>query len=209
MWIPRHILVLSLAIPAPAVVAAQGHAGHAAVPASPAVARPSDADVAFIHGMIAHHAQAVEMVALVPPRSARREIRLIAERIDVSQRDEIQWMRDWLAEHGGAAGTGHDHAAMDHAAMDHGAMDHGAMPGMLSAEQMAALRQATGLAFDRRFLEGMIRHHEGALVMVKALLGAENAAQRSEIFAFASDVDADQRAEIARMRRVLATLPIR
>jgi uncharacterized protein (DUF305 family) len=74
---------------------------------------------------------------------------------------------------------------------------------------MAALRQATGLAFDRRFLEGMIRHHEGALVMVKALLGAENAAQRSEIFAFASDVDADQRAEIARMRRVLATLPIR
>ena len=199
MWIPRHILVLSLAIPAPAVVAAQGHAGHAAVPASPAVARPSDADLAFIHGMIAHHAQAVEMVALVPPRSARREIRLIAERIDVSQRDEIQWMRDWLAEHGGAAGTGHDHAAMDH----------GAMPGMLSAEQMAALRQATGLAFDRRFLEGMIRHHEGALVMVKALLGAENAAQRSEIFAFASDVDADQRAEIARMRRVLATLPIR
>jgi uncharacterized protein (DUF305 family) len=191
------------------VVAAQGHAGHAAVSASPAVARPSDADLAFIHGMIAHHAQAVEMVALVPPRSARREIRLIAERIDVSQRDEIQWMRDWLAEHGGAAGTGHDHAAMDHAAMDHGAMDHGAMPGMLSAEQMAALRQATGLAFDRRFLEGMIRHHEGALVMVKALLGAENAAQRSEIFAFASDVDADQRAEIARMRRVLATLPIR
>lgn len=207
MWIPRHILVLSLAIPAPAVVAAQGHvghAGHAAVPASPAAARPSDADLAFIHGMIAHHAQAVEMVALVPPRSARREIRLIAERIDVSQRDEIQWMRDWLAEHGGAAGTGHDHAAMDHAAMDHGAM-----PGMLSAEQMAALRQATGLAFDRSFLEGMIRHHEGALVMVKALLGAENAAQRSEIFAFASDVDADQRAEIARMRRVLATLPIR
>jgi uncharacterized protein (DUF305 family) len=204
MWIPRHILVLSLAIPAPAVVAAQGHAGHAAVPASPAAARPSDADFAFIHGMIAHHAQAVEMVALVPPRSARREIRLIAERIDVSQRDEIQWMRDWLAEHGGAAGTGHDHAAMDHAAMDHGAM-----PGMLSAEQMAALRQATGLAFDRSFLEGMIRHHEGALVMVKALLGAENAAQRSEIFAFASDVDADQRAEIARMRRVLATLPIR
>jgi len=199
MWIPRHILVLSLAIPAPAVVAAQGHAGHAAVPASPAAARPSDADLAFIHGMIAHHAQAVEMVALVPPRSARRENRLIAERIDVSQRDEIQWMRDWLAEHGGAAGTGHDHAAMDH----------GAMPGMLSAEQMAALRQATGLAFDRRFLEGMIRHHEGALVMVKALLGAENAAQRSEIFAFASDVDADQRAEIARMRRVLATLPIR
>ena len=209
MWIPRHILVLSLAIPAPAVVAAQGHTGHAAVPASPAAARPSDADLAFIHGMIAHHAQAVEMVALVPPRSARREIRLIAERIDVSQRDEIQWMRDWLAEHGGAAGTGHDHAAMDHAAMDHAAMDHGAMPGMLSAEQMAALRQATGLAFDRRFLEGMIRHHEGALVMVKALLGAENAAQRSEIFAFASDVDADQSAEIARMRRVLATLPIR
>ena len=144
------------------------------------------------------------MVALVSPRATRREIRLIAERIDVSQRDEIQWMRDWLAEHGGAAGTGHDHAAMDHAAMDHGAM-----PGMLSAEQMAALRQATGLEFDRRFLEGMIRHHEGALVMVKALLGAENAAQRSEIFAFASDVDADQRAEIARMRRVLATLPIR
>ena len=206
MWTPRHIRVLSLVITAPAVVAAQGHAGHAPATkvAAPSVARPSEADIGFIQGMITHHAQAVEMVALVTQRSSRREIRLIAERIDVSQRDEIQWMRDWLVEHGSAESAGHDHAAMEH-----GAGGHVAMPGMLSPEQMAALARAEGLDFDRRFLEGMIRHHEGALVMVKALLGAENAAQRSEIFAFASDVDADQRAEIARMRRVLATLPAR
>ncbi|MGA0919199.1 MAG: DUF305 domain-containing protein [Gemmatimonadaceae bacterium] len=214
MWTPRQILGLLLGITAPAVVPAQGHAGHAGQATAPAAAtapltRPSAADIAFLQGMIAHHAQAVEMVALVPTRTTRRELRLIAERIDVSQRDEMQWMRDWLAEHGRAVSEAQDHAAVGHGEMGHASMSHGAMPGMLSPDAMVALTRATGLEFERRFLEGMIQHHEGALVMVRTLLGSDDAAQRSEIFAFASDVDADQRAEIARMRRVLASLPAR
>jgi len=170
MWTPRQILVLVLGLTAPAVASAQGHAGHGGHPgASPATARPvvrpSEADIAFIQGMISHHAQAVEMVALVPQRTARRELRLIAERIDVSQRDEIVWMRDWLAEHGITETEGHG-------AHDHAAMGQARMPGMLSPEEMAALSQATGREFERRL----------------------------------SDVDADQRAEIVRMRKVLTTL---
>jgi len=139
------------------------------------------------------------MVALVPQRTTRRELLLIAERIDVSQRDEMAWMRDWLADHRIPAAEGqgaHDHAAMGHASM----------PGMLSPDEMAALARATGREFERRFLVGMITHHEGALKMVAALFGSPDAAQRPEIFGFASDVDADQRAEITRMRKVLATL---
>ncbi len=201
MWTPRHHLVLLLVITAPAVLTAQGRAGHA--PTTPATAvsveRPSEADIAFIQGMLAHHAQAVELVSLVPPRTTRRDLRLIAERIDVSQRDEIVWMRDWLADHRIPAAEGHG-------AHDHAAMGRVAMPGVLTPDAMAALTRATGREFERRFLEGMITHHEGALAMVAALFGSENAAQRSEIFGFASDVDADQRAEITRMRKVLAAL---
>jgi len=80
------------------------------------------------------------------------------------------------------------------------------MPGVLTPDAMAALTRSTGREFERRFLEGMITHHEGALTMVATLFGSENAAQRPEIFGFASDVDADQRAEIARLRKVLAAL---
>ncbi len=198
MWTPSHILVLLLGITAPAVVAGQERATSSTATTATA-SRPSEADIAFIQGMIAHHAQAVEMVALVPQRTTRREIQLIAERIDVSQRDEIVWMRNWLADHQIPAAEGqgtHDHAAMGHVRL----------PGMLSPDAMAALARATGREFERRFLEGMIAHHEGALAMVAALFGSQNAAQRSEIFGFASDVDADQRAEIARMRKVLAAL---
>jgi uncharacterized protein (DUF305 family) len=180
------MLLSLLCSAAPAVVQGQGRA-------------PAPADVTFITGMIAHHAQAVEMVALVPARTTRRELLLIAERIDVSQRDEIVWMRQWLADHGSAS-------TEDHGAHDHAGMGHASMPGMLSPDALASMARASGADFERRFLEGMIRHHEGALTMVATLLGSQDAAQRSEIFAFASDVDADQRAEIARMRRVLATL---
>ncbi|MDQ8149992.1 MAG: DUF305 domain-containing protein [Gemmatimonadota bacterium] len=201
MWTPRHHLVLLLVITAPAVLTAQGRAGH--TPTTPATAvsgeRPSGADIAFIRGMLAHHAQAVEMVSLVPQRTTRRDLRLIAERIDVSQRDEIVWMRDWLADHRILVAEGHG-------AHDHAAMGRASMPGMLSPDAMVTLARATGREFERRFLEGMITHHEGALTMVATLFGSENAAQRPEIFGFASDVDADQRAEIARLRKVLAAL---
>jgi uncharacterized protein (DUF305 family) len=80
------------------------------------------------------------------------------------------------------------------------------MPGMLSRQEMERLAGSTGAEFDRLFLEFMIRHHEGALIMVKELFSTPGAGQESEIFAFASDVDADQRMEIDRMRVMLKEL---
>jgi uncharacterized protein (DUF305 family) len=154
------------------------------------------ADVRFMQGMIGHHAQALEMTALLPSRTAAEGMKKLAERLEVSQADEIKMMQDWLQRRGQPLPDPHAH---------HGA---GAalMPGMLTAEEMARLAAATGAAFDRLFLELMIKHHEGALTMVKALFATPGAGQESEIFAFASDVDADQRMEIERMNALLASL---
>jgi uncharacterized protein (DUF305 family) len=99
-------------------------------------------------------------------------------------------MREWLSTRGEQAPGAHAH---------HGA----AMPGMLTAEEMARLGGAAGAEFDRLFLELMIKHHTGALRMVDDLLAAPGAAQDAELSAFASDVDADQRAEIARLAMLL------
>lgn len=151
------------------------------------------ADVRFMQGMIGHHAQAIEMTALLPARTTREDLRLLALRIELSQADEITMMRHWLEARGQPLPDPHAHHV-------HGAA---LMPGMLSQEEMARLAAAKGDAFDRLFLEFMITHHEGALVMVKALFASPGAAQESDIFAFASDVDADQRMEIDRMAGLL------
>lgn len=150
----------------------------------------TDADIAFMQGMILHHQQALEMAALVQGRAESDDIALLARRIDISQKDEIALMRRWLADRGAAPD------AMAH----HG---HHLMPGMLTAEQMQALEAARGGAFDRLFLEMMIQHHEGALTMV-AELHATGGGQESEINQFASHVEADQHIEIQRMQRMLA-----
>jgi uncharacterized protein (DUF305 family) len=152
--------------------------------------------------MIGHHAQALAMTDLVPARSRDERLRMLAERMDVTQRDEIAMMRRWLEDRRQAVPGADPHPA------HHGMGEHEApMPGMLSAEELAALETASGPEFDRAFLEGMIRHHEGALVMVKDLLSTRGAGQEPELFRFVTDVDADQRAEIGRMRALLATLP--
>lgn len=168
------------------------------VPSSPTARAATDADVRFMQEMIGHHQQAVEMVALVPQRTRRRDLRLLAERIGLSQGDEIVQMRSWLAKH--ASGEMGTHEMSTHAMDAHGAMS---MPGMLTSAQMSALRRATGARFDRLFLDGMIQHHVGALTMVKQLMSTAGAAQESRLNRFVIDVDADQRAEIARMRRLL------
>jgi uncharacterized protein (DUF305 family) len=188
-----------------AATLASGALGIAAAQAQPAAQTPphNEADVRFIHGMIGHHAQALEMTALVPARSARDDVRLMAERIDVSQRSEIVRMQQWLRARGVAAPAAdahHAHAAADGADAQHGAGGHAAMPGMATPEEMVRLAQASGAAFDQLFLELMIRHHEGALVMVDALFGSRGGGQDSEIYSIASEVDADQRMEIDRMR---------
>jgi uncharacterized protein (DUF305 family) len=147
------------------------------------------ADIAFMQGMIAHHAQALEMVALLQTRTESDAMNRMAQRIAVSQADEIVMMREWLEAQGVAAPSAHaDHAH-----------DATLMPGMLTPAEMQRLAATKGREFDRLFLEGMIRHHQGALVMVRDLFASPGAAQGAEIFAFASDVDADQRMEIGRM----------
>lgn len=155
--------------------------------------RHTEADVRFMQGMIAHHAQALDMAALVPDRTSNEQIRLLARRIELSQADEIALMRRWLQARGENASDAHAH---------HG---HGpAGPGMLTAEEMRRLAEARGLPFDRLFLELMIKHHDGALLMVEDLLASPGAAQEPGLYAFVSDLEGDQRMEISRMRRLLA-----
>lgn len=161
----------------------------------------SVADVQFMQGMIAHHAQAIEMVALIAARTKTPTLWSLGERIDVSQKDEILMMQQWLREHGETVPEPLAHAHMN---MDMG--DQPRMPGMLSKSQMSDLAGATGAAFDQLFLTGMIQHHTGALTMVKELFATTGAAQNTAVFRFASDVDADQRAEITRMRDLLKVL---
>ena len=152
-----------------------------------------EADARFMSGMIGHHAQAVEMVALIGDRTANDSMRMLGKRIDVSQTDEMQMMREWLGARGLPEPDPHAHHV-------HGAT---LMPGMLTPEEMERLAAAKGVAFDRLFLEGMIKHHRGALTMVEELFASPGAGQDSEIYSFASDVDADQRMEIDRMGALL------
>jgi len=151
------------------------------------------ADVKFMQGMIHHHAQALDMTALVADRTSRDDMRKLAQRIEVSQADEIKMMQRWLEARRLEVPGPHAH----HLA---GAR---LMPGMLTPEDMARLEAARGADFDKLFLQYMIRHHEGALVMVKELFSA-GGGQPPEVFAFASDMEADQQAEIDRMRSMLA-----
>ena len=150
-------------------------------------------DVRFMQGMIAHHAQALEMTALLASRTNRTEMHLLARRIELSQADEIGMMQRWLKRRGATVPDVHAHH-------DHGGA---LMPGMLTAEEMSRLEAAKGHAFDRLFLESMIRHHDGALTMVNDLFATTGAGQDPEIYAFASDVDSDQRIEIDRMGAML------
>jgi uncharacterized protein (DUF305 family) len=161
------------------------------------------ADVSFMQGMIGHHAQAVQMSALVNERTTNPQLLLLAERIAVSQRDEIAIMSRWLAEQKQTVPSPDAHGV--HPTEHLHSTEH-SMPGMLSAAQMDSLAAAKGARFDALFLQYMIQHHEGALVMVADLLKVAGAARDPMIFQFASDVDTDQRAEIRRMRAVLAAM---
>jgi uncharacterized protein (DUF305 family) len=151
------------------------------------------ADAKFMQGMIGHHAQALEMTELLRTRTSSDDMRKLALRIELSQADEIEMMKSWLSQRGEALPDPHAHHA-------HGAA---LMPGMLTQEEMTRLAAAKGPEFDRLFLEFMIKHHEGALIMVKDLFSQPGAGQEAEVFAFASDVDADQRMEIERMGAML------
>jgi uncharacterized protein (DUF305 family) len=166
-------------------------------------------DVEFMQGMIMHHAQAVEMTALIPSHTENKELRTLGARMSHSQSDEIRFMKRWLAARGQPAtihpsnpNSGLPGAPAQMAGMHHG--DHAMlMPGMLTPEQMDALRRAHGSEFDRLFLAGMIQHHGGALTMVKDLFDSAGSGQDAELFNFATDVDSGQRAEIRIMQAML------
>lgn len=162
-------------------------------------------DVAFMQHMIVHHGQAVEMVELLQTRGAHPTVRRLGQRIALSQEAEMALMRDWLTDRGQPLGMpGMDHAA--HASHAMPPSDTSVMAGMLSPAQMQALAAANGPAFDRLFLEGMIRHHQGALDMVDALMTRPGAAEDTMLSDFITSVVGDQSAEILRMQSLLSDL---
>jgi uncharacterized protein (DUF305 family) len=167
----------------------------------------TDADADFMTRMIGHHAQAVEMAQLVPERSTSERIAKFAERIRLTQEGEIGYMSRWLEDHGlpvpavaSPSATASSDGSGPRAPEAH---DHGSMPGMLTDAEMAALADADGTAFDRLFLEGMIKHHGGALEMVDEV---SSAGRDETVQEFAGNVAADQIAEIDRMSRLLDEL---
>ena len=159
----------------------------------------SQADIEFMQGMIMHHAQAVEMTALISSHTENKEIRVLGERINLSQADEIKFMKRWLVARN--APVSMSMAGMPDMGSSGGQMP--AMPGMLTSRQMHELEQAKGADFDRKFLTGMMQHHGGALIMVKQLFDTSGAGQDAELFDFATDVDNSQRAEIKIMEGML------
>ncbi len=163
-----------------------------------AAIRYTEADVRFMQGMIPHHAQALEMTALLEARTTSDAMRQMAERIELSQEDEIAMMQEWLRDRGQTV------TATD----AHHAPDWTPMPGMLTPEEMDQLAAAEGVEFDQLFLELMIKHHRGALTMVENLLDQPGSAQDSQLFAFTSDVESDQSMEIDRMDAMLAQLTV-
>jgi uncharacterized protein (DUF305 family) len=160
----------------------------------------ADADVDFMAGMIPHHAQAVIMAGWAPSHGARKDVAILCERIVVEQRDEIAMMQGWLRDRGQ---TVPDATSTRHKMKMNGMEHEMLMPGMMSDEEMAALDAARGPEFDRLFLIGMIKHHQGAIDMVDVLFKAYGAAQDETVFKFASDVHADQSIEIDRMHAML------
>ena len=188
-------VILLLAILAAACSSSSSPAPARSAQSGPARIGYTAADVAFMQGMIGHHAQALEMTALIAGRTTRREIQLLGERVTVSQHDEIARMKRWLESRKESLPADDAHV---HAAMGHGEL----MPGMLTQEDLNKLSAARGDAFDQLFLEYMIRHHQGAIDMVNRLKAA-GGGQEAEAYLFATDVEADQSAEIKRMRTLL------
>jgi uncharacterized protein (DUF305 family) len=158
----------------------------------------STADVAFAQNMIPHHQQAFELIGLIAERSASRDLSKLAERMEISQRDEIDLLEDWLTARDEEVPSPSGHH-------QHGAHHGELMPGMMTEAELDQLAGARGPAFDRLFLRYMIRHHEGAVIMVEDLLASGNG-QEPSLFQLAQHIDADQRVEIARMRRMLTGL---
>ena len=206
----RRLLLVSLSVVAAsaqqsAPIVQPGAPGQPSRILSESIARtppkaPSRADVEFMQGMIMHHSQAVDMVALLRTRGKSPALKAFGEKISISQTDEIRFMKQWLESHGEPTTMRMDHSHMSAAEMKSMNM---LMPGMLTPEQMKALAKARGAQFDHLFLTGMIQHHGGALTMVDDLFKTPGAGQDPVLFDFATDVDNTQTAEIRIMRGMI------
>lgn len=209
-YLPAIALVCLLSLPiaaqeTPVVVqpGAPGQPTRSLPPTTRATLPPhSPADTQFMQNMIMHHAQAVEMTALIDTQTENKELHTLGARISRSQADEIKFMKRWLtARDESTSPPMHHMPGMDMSS--HQML----MPGMLTETQMAALRKAKGQEFDKLFLRGMIQHHNGALIMVKELFDNAGAGQDAELFNFVTDVDSGQRAEIRIMQTMLGEKP--
>jgi uncharacterized protein (DUF305 family) len=194
--------------PAPPVIVQPGAPGKPSkrLPPSTTAKLPprSQAEVEFMQGMIMHHAQAVEMTALISSHTENKDLRLLGARISHSQSDEIKFMKRWLAARGESLSLAMPEMQGIGMSSPHDMPHHSAlMPSMLTPDQMEALRKAKEAEFDHLFLTGMIQHHNGALTMVKDLFDTAGAGQDAELFNFATDVDSGQRAEIRIMQTML------
>jgi uncharacterized protein (DUF305 family) len=165
----------------------------------------TEADIHFMSGMIAHHAQAIKMASMAPTHGAAPSVRTLCDRIINAQTDEIHLMQQWLRDRRQQVPEPNP-AGMT--MMMNGAQHMMLMPGMLTEEQMTHLEAAKGTDFDRLFLTGMIQHHQGAVAMVKELSETYGAAQDELVAKFAQDVHVDQTTEIVRMQQMLAVLTL-
>ena len=160
----------------------------------PKGARYTKADVEFMQGMIAHHAQAIVMSRMAEANGASPQVLKLSRKIDQSQVPEIQIMQEWLRRY-------------SQFAPDTSSWQHMQMTGMLTAAQLKELESAKGVDFDRAFLKYMIMHHEGALKMVDDLFASPLAGQEVDVSVFANDVVTAQTGEIGIMRRLISQLP--
>ncbi|HET7024929.1 MAG TPA: DUF305 domain-containing protein [Gemmatimonadales bacterium] len=186
--------------------AAQGEAAAIARARTDSLQHPyTKADIDFMTGMIAHHAQAIIMAKWAPSHGASPSVRTLCARIINAQRDEIWIMQGWLQDRNQPVPVP-DTVAMT---MPMGSsMDMALMPGMLTGAQMDSLDQARGPDFDRLFLTYMIQHHTGAISMVKDLFASYGAAEDELTFKLASNINVDQATEIARMQRLRTSLEL-
>jgi len=183
-----------LALFCPPAIAVAQHAGHNVSITVPPGAPYTVADVEFMQGMIAHHAQAIYMSRMAEKHGANPRVLRLSTKIDQSQVAEIRLMQQWLVHYGQVAPDTSSWRSMR-------------MAGMLTESQLAELDAANGVGFDRAFLTLMIQHHEGALQMVKDLFAAPRAGQEVDVNVFANDVVTVQTAEIGVMRQMLSQLP--
>ena len=161
------------------------------------------ADIQFMDGMIAHHAQALLMAGWAESHGAGPALLTLTARITNAQKDEIAAMQKWLRDRHQPVPEPDPHGMM----MNMNGMQHEMlMPGMLTESQLKQLDEARGKEFDRLFLTFMIQHHRGAVTMVNDLFGTNGAAQDISVYKMASDIGADQTTEIERMQKMLVSV---